>query len=541
MKISIEQLEKLLNSKEDEHLEFKEAKENFHFDKLVKYCVALANEGGGRIVFGVTNTMPRKVVGSNAFKEVGKTKAGLIERLGLRIEVEEIDYNNNRVVVFDIPSRAIGFPIQYEGAYWMRRNEDLVPMTPDMLKRIFDESGPDFSAEICPNATMSDLASKAIEEFRIRWMKRSKKEAISNLTHEQVLNDAELLSTDGITYAALILMGTRQGLGKHLAQSEVVFEYRSNKAAGPANQREEFREGFLLFYDRLWELICLRNDVQHYQDGLFMQDIPTFSEGSVREAVLNAISHRDYRNAGSIFIRQFPRQIKISSPGGFPEGITADNILDRQLPRNRRIAETLGKCGFVERSGQGANRMFEESIRQSKPLPDFSGTDEYQVSLVLNGEIQDVNFLKFLEKIGREKSISFGTNELLVLDLVHHDKKIPSTLQAAMHSLSEQGIIEIIGRGRGIKYLLSRRFYTFVGKERTYTRKRGLDRNENKQLLLKHIKSKGKDGCKLQELQDVLPSCAKNKIQQMLQELKKDERVQVIGNTNAAKWYIKDK
>ncbi|MCE5340278.1 MAG: putative DNA binding domain-containing protein [Planctomycetaceae bacterium] len=536
MTISTEQFEVLLNSKEDEHLEFKEAKENFHFEELVNYCVALANEHGGKIILGVTDKKPRHVVGSNAFGDLGRTKAGLMERLPIRIYAEEITYNNCRVVIFDIPSRPIGTPIQYKGAYWMRRNDALVAMTPDMLKRIFDESGNDFSAEICPNTTINDLSPDAIEEFRKRWQKKSRNQALSDWTHEQILDDAELRVNNGITYAALILMGTRQALGKYLAQSEIVFEYRSNNIAGPANQREEFREGFLLCYNRLWELINLRNDIQHYQDGLFMQDIPTFSEGSVREAILNAVSHRDYRNAGSIFIRQFPRKIEIVSSGGFPTGITAENILNRQFPRNRRIAETLAKCGFIERAGQGADRMFVESIKQSKPLPDFSDTDEYQVSLVLNGEIQDVNFLKFLEKVGQEKSISFGTNELLTLNAINGNKEITPTMLPILHSLVEHGIVEVVGRGRGTKYLLSRRFYTFLGKEGIYTRKRGLDRNEKKELLVKHIKSNGTDGCKLQELQDVLPSCSKYQIQRMLQELKNDNRIHPQGATNSGKW-----
>jgi len=119
-----------------------------------------------------------------------------------------------------------------------------------------------------------------------------------------------------------------------------------------------------------------------------MHDILTFSEGAVREAILNAVSHRDYRRAGSVFVRQYPRRIEVVSPGGFPAGITVENILYRQLPRNRRIAETLERCGLVERSGQGANRMFEESIRQAKPLPDFAGTDQYQVALTLHGRFR---------------------------------------------------------------------------------------------------------------------------------------------------------
>ncbi len=137
---SLSQLQKWMASKEDEHLEFKEAKQNFHFDRLVKYCAALANEGGGRMVLGVTDKIPRQIVGCQTFKPLERTKAGLIERLRLRIEGEEINHPDGRVVVFHVPSRPIGMPIQIEGAYWMRSGEDLAPMTPDTLKPIFDEA-----------------------------------------------------------------------------------------------------------------------------------------------------------------------------------------------------------------------------------------------------------------------------------------------------------------------------------------------------------------------------------------------------------------
>jgi len=95
-----------------------------------------------------------------------------------------------------------------------------------------------------------------------------------------------------LTNAALILFGTREALGHFLAQSEVIFEYRSSDTTGPAQQREEFRQGFFSYYENLWTLINLRNDKQHFQDGLFVWDILTFNEGAVREAILNAVSHR---------------------------------------------------------------------------------------------------------------------------------------------------------------------------------------------------------------------------------------------------------
>jgi len=84
-----------------------------------------------------------------------------------------------------VPPRPIGYPIAIDGAYWMRGGEELVPMTPDQLKRIFDEAGPDFSAEICPGAMFTDLDVAAIEQFRARWLRKSKNDALAKLAPQQ--------------------------------------------------------------------------------------------------------------------------------------------------------------------------------------------------------------------------------------------------------------------------------------------------------------------------------------------------------------------
>jgi ATP-dependent DNA helicase RecG len=148
-------LQEWMKDKESEHLEFKEAKVRYDFEELTRYSAAIANEGGGMIILGISHRRPRRVVGTCAFSDLERTKAGLIERLHLRIEVDEIFHPDGRVLVFHVPSRPLGVAIQFKGAYWMRGGEDLVPMTPDLLKRIFAETGPDFSAEICPKATMA--------------------------------------------------------------------------------------------------------------------------------------------------------------------------------------------------------------------------------------------------------------------------------------------------------------------------------------------------------------------------------------------------
>lgn len=333
MKTTPEQFQAWLDAPEGSDLEFKSATSGFHFDRLVDYCVAIANEGGGRIILGVTDRRPRQVAGTAAFAEPGRTEAGLHQRLAHRIPVEEFIREGRRVVIVHVPTRLPGTAWSVNGRYLKRAGDDLAALGDAELRAIFAEAGPDFSAETS-RAGIQDLAPDAIAEFRSRWARKTRNSRILEWNDEEVLANAELLIDGRPIQAALILFGTHAVLGQHLAQAEVVFEYRSSEASGPAQDRAEHREGFFVFNDDLWRRINLRNDRQSYQDGLFRYDIPTFDEISVRESLLNAVVHRDYRLGGSVFIRQFTRRLEIVSPGGFPPGITAENIIDQQNPRN---------------------------------------------------------------------------------------------------------------------------------------------------------------------------------------------------------------
>ena len=153
-----------------------------------------------------------------------------------------------------------------------------------------------------------------------------------------------------------------------------------------------------------------------------MFDIPTFNERVVREALLNAVSHRNYQLSGSVFVRQYRDRLVVESPGGLPAGVTLDTILDRQSPRNRRIAEILALCGLVERSGQGMNFIYELSIKEAKSLPDFRGTDDYFVCITLNGLILDKRMLSLLNRIGNERLASFSTDDFLVINALFHEE-----------------------------------------------------------------------------------------------------------------------
>ena len=402
-------LRELLSATEGDRFEFKEAKNRYDFEETVKYCCALANCGGGKFILGVSDKRPRKVVGSEAFDQPERTCKGLMDKLRIRVDFQLYEHESKRVLVFEVASRPVGLAVQADGIAWWRDGDSLVPMPEDVRRRIYAESGHDFSSDICSEATLADLDSGAIEKFRNKWRDHTGNKRIASLSDEQLLLDCGAINDKGVTYAALILFGKCEILRKRLPHAEVVFEYRSKESAGPAAQREEFQAGFFTYVDRIWELVNLRNDEQHYRDKFYKHPILTFNEDVVREAVLNAVSHRDYQLGGSIFVRQYQNRLVIESPGGFPHGITVENILNRQNARNRLIADIFRLCGLVERSGQGMNLIYEMAIKEAKPLPNFSGSDAFYVILTLTGKVIDSNMLAFIRKMDEEQLNSMTT------------------------------------------------------------------------------------------------------------------------------------
>lgn len=532
--MKVPDISSLLEANEGENVEFKRAENTFEFDELAKYACALANRGGGCVVLGITDKRPRQVIGSKAFSQPERTRNGLMDRLRLRVDFRLLDAEGKRVLIFDIPPHPLGMPIQDKGIAWWREGDSLVEMPMSEMRAIFAEVGHDYSADVCKDAELSDLDDVAIEAFRQQWLGKSKLPGLAAKSPKQLLLDCEAISDQGVTFAALVLFGRREALGRLLGQAEVIFEYRANEASGPAQQREEFRQGFFAFHNRLWELINLRNTKQSYQDGLFVFDVLTFDERVVREAILNAVCHRDYQLGGSVFVRQYPQRLVVDSPGGFPPDITLENIIDRQSPRNRRIADIMARCGLVERSGQGMNLMFELSIKQAKALPDFRGTDRMHVTLTLDGLVQDPNLLTMMERIGQETLQGFSTGDFLVVNHVRHDQPVPGNLHDRIPHLLDVGVIERIARGR---FILGRRFYAAMGKKGVYTRKRGLDRETNKELLLKHIRDNATEGSRMEEFYQVLPGLTRSNIQVLLRELRDRGKIHVIGLTSAAKWF----
>jgi len=210
----------------------------------------------------------------------------------------------------------------------------------------------------------------------------------------------------------------------------------------------------------------LRNLVYHYADGPYIFDIPHFSEEVIRESIHNAVAHRNYRQSSEIVIKQFPELIIVSSPGGFPFGVTKENILTvSSTPRNRLLSDVMAKTGLVERSGQGVDKMYILCMEDGKPLPDYSETDDYQVNLKLFGNIDDLLFTKAIREIQKSRSSGdkLSLNELKTLFDIR--EQVPKNVLdiKIIEKLIDEELIFPIGKTSDRYYKISENYYKTIG------------------------------------------------------------------------------
>jgi ATP-dependent DNA helicase RecG len=463
MNMSEQELNKILSQAtahqaETEIIEFKEAKEDFHFDRIGKYFSALSNEANLKgkpcawLIFGIEDKK-HQIVGSNYRKERRKLdslKKEIADKTTNNIsfiEIYELQKPEGRVIMFQIPAAPQGIPVAFEGFYYGRANESLVALNIEKIERIRNQTtNYDWSKNIVPDATFEDLDMGAIKLMKAGYAKKQKNPAFETLPDSQVLVDLGLMINEKFNYAALILLGKRDALRKYLSNAEVIIEYRLTHSMIPYTARKEFQESLFTMMDKIWAYINqpASNPLLHVRHKFTIYDIPAFNEDVIREAVLNAIGHRLWRDLSSVVIKQYPDSINIINSGGFPDGVTKDNILTvSSKPRNKLVMEVLEKTGQVERSGQGVDKMYYNCLMEGKPLPDYSHTDDYQVELCLRAKIVDEAFYIFVNEIqdNRKEEDKLNVFDLLTLNKVRQGVST-DLFEESVEKLQHEGLIK---------------------------------------------------------------------------------------------------
>jgi len=505
--ITIEILKKLKES--EDKVEFKKGEGgNISYDGgskpkpndrrrcILGYVTALCNEGGGYLVIGMTDNYPHEVVGTQQnVGSIGELESKIYTDIGIRPTIYELYENQKRVLVIEVPCRPAGKIFKFEDVALMRVGEELKPMSDEVYLKIIQEQEPDFSQQICEGLAVSDLDQRAIILLKEKYSIKQNNPQFKLLPNEQILSDLELLKNGKLTNAALILLAKKEILQERLPQTKVMLEYRNSESQIPFDNRIEFVEPFFILIDELWKTINLRNGSFPIQDGAYIFNIPYFNEEVIRESINNAISHRDYRRTSEIVIKQFPQRLDVINAGGFPAGVTLENLIKiPSTPRNRLLADILQKTGIVERSGQGVDKIYYNTLSEGKAEPDYSKSDNFQVSLKLSAIIEDRAFALFIDSIQKELPLN---DRLSVLEIVTLNK-IKNGIQKSdldleqVNQLLQKKLIEKRGKTNAIFYILSKDYYEFTDEKAKYYNLQEINDNQVFNTILQFLSKEGK-------------------------------------------------
>ncbi|GIZ08079.1 ATP-binding protein [Flavobacterium sp. UMI-01] len=510
--ITIEKLKKLKES--EDKVEFKKGEGgNISYDGgskpkpsdrrrcILGYVTALCNEGGGYLVIGMTDNYPHEVVGTKQnLGSIGELESKIYTDIGIRPSIYELFEEEKRVLVIEVPSRPAGKVFKFEDVALMRVGEELKPMSDEFYLKIIQEQEPDFSEQICEGLLLSDLDERAIVILKEKYALKQNNPQFKLLSDSQMLSDLGL-SVDGkLTNAALILLAKKEILQEKLPQAKVMLEYRNLENQISFDNRIEFAEPFFIIIDELWNTINLRNGSFPIQDGAFIFNVPFFNEEVIRESVNNAITHRDYRRTSEIVIKQFPQRLDILNAGGFPIGVNLDNLLKTpSTPRNRLLADVLQKTGIVERSGQGVDKIFYNTLIEGKAEPDYSKSDNFQVNLKLSAVIEDRAFALFIVAVQDElpESEKLSVLEVITLNMIKKGITKNDLDAEIVSKLLDKKLIEKRGKTNAVYYILSKDYYEFTDEKAKYYNLQELDESQVFniifQFLLKEEKAKMKD------------------------------------------------
>ena len=370
-------------------------------------ALCLANTDGGAVVFGVADDPG----GEHAFLDSALDPLAVRKyvadntRPQLLVEVGERTFRGHRLVVITVEADQELYA-DVRGRVPHRVGTDCVGLDPSTQQRLReDRRGFDASALRAVDERVEPVALARVRA-RLQASLRLERNALAKLS------DGDLLRALGVVDAeGHLLEAGRRLVGE--SGVSVLYTYRETPGGEP-RVVERLTGPLLLIYDRLIDLVALRRQMTPVTlpDGQQLQ-VEDFPELAVREALGNAMIHRDYRLADPVVIEHSPWVFAVTSPGPLVAGVTVDNILTHpSKPRNRVLAAAVRTLELAEEVGRGVDRMYREMIRSGRPTPTIEATFEH-VRVALVGGAPDVNIARYVAQV--DQSVRDDTDAMLVL------------------------------------------------------------------------------------------------------------------------------
>ena len=540
-------LEELLQSYENECVEFKEAKNDFDSKKLGKYFSAIANEANlrgkeyGWLIFGVEDK-EHLIVGTqyrNGTKSLNSVKKEIAKNTTQQIsfiEIYELEKEGKRVLLFQIPATPKGIPMAYSGHYYARNGEELAPLDIEKIERIRRQSLlEDWSAQVVEEATTDDLDTQAIKLARENYKNKFPTMAkdLEEWDDTTFLNKAKLTKKGKITRTTLILLGKNEAA--HYLNSSVKIRW---KLVGRDNEDldyEFFGIPLLLSVEKAFAKI--RNLKYRYlQEGtIFPTEVTQYEPFSIREALNNCIAHQDYTKAAFINLIEGEDKLVFSNYGNFiPQSVEKVVLEDapEETYRNPFLAEAMYNLNMVDTVGGGIKKMFNYQRKRFFPMPEYD-LSEGKVKMTLIGKILDMNYA---QRLVQDPELTL--EEIILLDKVQKRKELTNIEDKY---LRKKHLIE----GRKPNYFICKELSQKTGQKADYSKNKGLEKQYYLDFILNAIKDHGNmsradiDTLLWDKLPDILTDAQKkNKIGNLLTELRKTEKIKNIGGFSNSIWVL---
>lgn len=395
MAITLETLERWLTVPDEfEHLEFKEAKQQYDWNKTLGYCVAIANEGGGFLLFGITDKKPRAVVGTAAFPNLNETKERIFQKLRLRLEITELHHRNGRVIVFSVPQRAKGVPVSLDGTYLMRVGESLQPMSPDQLRKIFAEGQSHFLEQLSLDQLSADdviarLDVQAYFDLLKIPFPSSRDGVLARLEAEGLIrNSPEGYSITNLG-AVLLAKDLRQFPAVWRKVPRVIVYEGKNKLR---TIRDQFgSKGYAVGFEGLIAFINSQLPANEVIGQARRDEVRMYPEIAIRELVANALIHQDFEETGSsVVVEIYADRIEVANPG--KPLIPKERFVDEYKSRNERLADAMRRFGICEEKSSGIDKVVFATEYYQLPAPDFRiGEHHFSAVLFAHKEFGDMD------------------------------------------------------------------------------------------------------------------------------------------------------
>jgi len=493
-------------------VEFKSDLKKLPDRELIEALICLANAEGGELWLGVEDD--GTPTGLHAEHCLLEGLAGMVAARtspSLNIQAEAVKLDGVTVARIHVP-KAQGEVATTSGVYLRRRlkhdgTPECVAMLPhERSSRASSFGLLDVSAQPVAGATLADLDPLERERLRQAVQQYGGDRVLLELDDE-ALDGALLLTArqpDGTrvpTLTGLLLIGRETSLRQLVPTHEFAFQVLAQQAV----RFNEFRRFPLLkALDWLETIFRPYNPEEELQVGLFRVPVPKVDLGAFREAVANALVHRDYHGRGAVHVRLEDDALVVSNPGGLVDGVTLANLLVTEpRPRNPALADAMKRIGVVERSGRGVDKIFRGMLKFGRPAPDYSYTTAQSVVLRLPTTEADLDFRRLVVEHERATNAELPIDSLIALAALRESKRVTAdelavqiqrdttSAKRTLEALTEAGLVEAHGSTRGRSYTLSASLYQAVGDKAAYTRQAGFTPIQHEQMVLNYAQQHG--------------------------------------------------